>query len=169
MSTPSTGRTLIAAPRLIAAWALVGYAGLYLAFAFLNWVLPDGGTFSSRSAGAGFTALVELALPLAAALLATGAGLVSPVPQAKLITTVALVEYAVMLLLGALTFLIGLAALDSDTANEFFDSLGYVMLGLGRLGLAALAGLVVYQAWVRLGGYVPVTITRVPPPAPPSS
>jgi hypothetical protein len=162
--SPNLARTVLGAPRLFAAWALVGYAGLGLVFAFFDWVLPDGGSFDRRSAGAGFTALVELALPLVGALLATGAGLAPALPQARRIAGVAVAEYAAAVVLGALTWLIGLGSLGGDTANATFDGLAYVLLGLGRLALAALAGAVVYQAWVRLGGALPVKVVRATPP-----
>ena len=71
MTTPSSARGWTAQPRLLAAWALVGYAGLHLAFAFFDWLLPGDGNLADRSAGAGFTNLVVLAMPVVAVLLAT--------------------------------------------------------------------------------------------------
>ncbi|HEY7224944.1 MAG TPA: hypothetical protein VH561_15325 [Micromonosporaceae bacterium] len=162
MTTPNLSiRTLVATPRLLAAWGLVGYAGLYLAFTFLDWVLPGGGTFGVRSAGAGFTTLVELALPLAGLLFASGAGVASPLKQTRVIATVALIEYAFAVFFGTLAFLIGLGSLGGGSVKAAFDAIGFVVLGLGRLGLAALAGLVVYQAWARVGGVLPVKLVRV--------
>src|SRR5262245_2200963 len=114
----------ITQPRRLGAWALVGYTGLYLVFAFFGWVLPDG-SFGARSAGAGFTSLVELALPLIAVLLATGAGIAYALPDAKLITTVALIEYAVAVLFGALAWLLGLSEAGDDGA---FDGVRYALL-----------------------------------------
>jgi hypothetical protein len=169
MTAPSS-QGWLSSPRQVAAWLLAGYAGAYLVFQFFNWVLPDGGTFSGRSHDAGFTALVILAMPLLAVLFATGAGQESPLPQTRLIAAVALVEYGAMVLLGGLTFLIGLGSLRGRTANETFDGLAYVVLGIGALGLAALAGAFVYRAWVGAGGTLPVRLVRArpSPPAPPA-
>src|SRR5690606_33014392 len=100
MTTPNPVQALLAAPRRLAAWALVGYTGLHLALVFLRWIVPaDFGTFGTRSAAAaaGFTALLELAMPVLAVLL-IGSGLgrdgttSPPQTQAKLIATVALIE-----------------------------------------------------------------------------
>jgi len=164
MTTPN----LLAAPRQLAAWALVGYTGLYLLVVFLRWVVPtDFTTFGTRSAvtSTQFTALVELALPLLAVLLATA---ISPaLPQAKLIAMVAVIEYAVILLLGVITFLIGLGAADFDP-RDGVATLAYVLLGLGRIVLAVIAGLVAYQAWNRAGGSL-ASLTRPRTPAPPAA
>jgi hypothetical protein len=150
-------------PRQLAAWALVGYAGLYLVFAFFGWVLPDGGTLGHRSTSAGFTSLVEMAMPVLAVLLADA---VAPrLPQAKLIATVALLEYVVILVFGVLTLLIGLGTFgDQSGPRPGFDATSYFVLGLGRLGLAAVAGLMVYGAWTRLGGTLPAVRTSAAPP-----
>lgn len=153
-------------PRQLAAWALVGYAGLFLVFTFFGWLLP-GGSFAGRSAGAGFTSLPELALPVLAVLLATA---VEPTLRAAtLITAVALLEYAVVLLFGVITLLIGLGAFgDRSGPRVGFDVTSYFVLGLGRLGLAAVAGFVVYRIWVSLGGSLPQVRVTMGPPAPPA-
>jgi hypothetical protein len=164
MTTP-TPRGLLAAPRQLAAWALLGYAGLHLFVAFLDWVGPERfQTFANRSAVASgaFTSLVELAMPVVAVLIAAWG---TPVSSARLIGTVALVEYAVALFLGAITFLIGLGGLENVNG---LDVLGYLFLGLGRLALAVVAGLVTYQTWTRLGGSL-AALSRPSYPAPPSS
>ncbi len=175
MTTPSTARGWTAAPRLVAAWALVGYAGLYLAFAFVDWLLPGDGTFAERSwsATAGVTNLALLAMPVVAVLLATQ---VQPtLPQAKTTAAVALVEYAAIVLFGLVTLLIGVGAISnqpSGNANRAFDTLAYFVLGTGRLALAAVGGLVAYQAFTRLGGALPVGIkwqtSGSTPPRPPA-
>ena len=148
-------RNLLATPRQLAAWALVGYAGLHLAFAFLNWLLPDGGSLGRRSAEAGFTSLVELSFPVIAVLLASR---VSPtLPQAKLITGIALAEYAIAIGFGTIALLIGLGAMDANylRPSDGLDVVTYFVLGLGRLGLVLLAGFVTYQAYNALGGSLP--------------
>lgn len=144
--------------RQFAAWALVAYAGLHLVFAFFDWVLP-GAAFGARSAGASFTSLVELALPLIGVLLATT--FTPELPSARLIAAVALVEYAAAVLFGALAWLFGLSSTGAGGgARAAFDSLEFVTLGLLRLGLAVVAGLMAYRTWVRLGGSLPVRIVR---------
>jgi hypothetical protein len=172
MTTPSTARGWTEAPRLVAGWALVGYAGAHLAFAFLDWLLPGDGAIAERSAGASFTNLVVLAMPVVAVLLATQ---VQPtLPRAKTIVTVALIEYAAIVLFGLVAWLIGVGAVADGpygNANRAFDVLGYFVLGAGRLVLAGVAGLVTYRAFTHLGGTLPVGIkwqtagrTRPPPP-----
>jgi hypothetical protein len=165
MTTPSTARGWTEAPRLVAAWALVGYAGAHLAFAFFDWLLPSNDTMAERSAGANFTNLVELAMPVVAVLLATQ---VQPtLPRAKAIAAVALVEYAVVLVFGLIAWLVGVGAVADGpfgNANRTFDVLGYFV--------AAVAALATYRAFTRLGGALPVGIkwqtARSTPPAPPA-
>lgn len=164
MTTP-TPRGLLAAPRQLAAWALVGYAGLHLFVTFLDWVGPDRfQTFAARSAVAAgnFTSLVELAMPVVAVLIAVWGN--DPVANARLVAMIALAEYAVALFFGAITFLIGLGGFVNVTG---LDVLGYLLLGLGRLALGALGGLVTYQAWTRLGGSLGA-LGRPSYPTPPS-
>ncbi len=159
MTTPSTARGWAAAPRMLAAWALVGYAGLHLAFAFFDWLLPGDRNIADRSADAGFTNLVVLAMPVVAVLLATQ---VQPTLQrGKAIVAVALVEYAAIVLFGLFALLIGVGAIADGpygNANRAFDALGYFVLGIGRLALAGVGVLVTYQAFTRLGGALPVGI-----------
>jgi hypothetical protein len=126
-------------------------------FAFFDWILPGtGSTLSGRSAGADFTSLVVMAMPVVAVLLAIQ---VQPMlSTAKTIAMIALVEYAVIVVLGLLTLLIGIgyvADAGVSSANQSFDVLAYFVLGLGRLGLAAIAGLVSYQAFTRLRQHQP--------------
>jgi hypothetical protein len=173
MTTPVSARGWASSPRLLAGWALVGYAAVYLVFAFFDWVLPGDGTLTGRSAGAGFTSLTIIAMPVIAVLLATH---VQPtLSQAKVIAAVAVAECAAILVFGVLALLIGVGAVADDTnatANDAFDVLAYFALGLGRLALAAVAGLVSYQAFAKLGGRVPVGInwrTTTPNQTPPSA
>src|SRR5262245_45824200 len=70
MTAPVSARGWASSPRLLAGWALVGYAGGYLVFAFFDWVLPGDGTFTGRSSGAAFTSLTIMAMPVIAVLLA---------------------------------------------------------------------------------------------------
>jgi hypothetical protein len=159
MTYPSpTGRPAfnraLASPRSLAAWGLVGYTALFLFFEFLKWLF-GGGTFSGRSAGAGFLDLIIIAMPVAAVLLA--AYVTPELPGARLIALVAMLEYLAILFFGLITLLIGLGAVF-DKVNSFSDvieALRYLVLGLAALILAAIASYVSYRAYTRLGGRLP--------------
>lgn len=162
----SFGRT-VAAPRALAAWALLTYTALFLFFTFFSWLLGDG-SFSGRSASAGFRNLFELAMPVVAVVLATY--ITPPLPGAKLMTIIALVEYAFALFFGIVTLLIGLGAvLDHvNTAFESFNALQYLVMGIAGLALITVAAYVTVRAYQSLGGRIP-TITPTAPPAPPTA
>ncbi len=148
---PSRG---LPAPRLLAAWALVGYVALFLFFEFFELVLP-GGTLFTRAAGADFRSLFVMAMPVLAVLLAVH---VAPVLRgARLLTTVALVEYALALFFGAVTLLIGLGAVFGgiDSPQSAFGALRYLVMGAAELALITIAGLVAYRAFTGLGGALP--------------
>ena len=160
MSFPSpTGGSAIsrslASPRALAAWALLGYAALALFFAFFLWLLPNGGTFSDRSAGAGFRGLTLIALPVLAVLLA--AYVTPDLPLARLMAMVAMIEYLVILFFGLITLLIGLGAVFDrvNTVGEFFGGLSYLVMGVAALVLAAIASYITFRAYTRLGGRLP--------------
>ena len=147
-------RTL-SSPRALAAWALLGYAALALFFAFFLWLLPNGGTFSDRSAGSGFRSLTLIALPVLAVLLA--AYVTPELPLARLIALVAMIEYLAILFFGLITLLIGLGAIFDrvSTVGQFFGGLDYLFLGFGALILAAIASYICFRAYTRLGGRLP--------------
>jgi hypothetical protein len=168
-SVPPPVRGALGSPRTLAAWTLVGYAALHLAFTFLIWITPGGGSVSGGAAAAfgEYTRLVIMAMPVLAVVLAA---YVTPVVAgARLIAVIALIEYAVALLFGALTFLIGLgAAFDGiNTAEDGMRGLQYLVMGIATLALVAVAGYVVLRAFTGLGGRLPVgrTTTAPPPPA----
>jgi hypothetical protein len=167
--TSPINKAALSSPRALAAWALVGYVALALFFAFFNWILPGQGTFSSRSAGAGFDNLLVMAMPVLAVLLAAH---VSPaISGAKIIAAVALIEYAVALLFGAVTLLIGLGAIfdDVETVNGVFDALAYLVMGGANLALIAIAAYVVMRTFTSLGGRLPVGPSRSSSPIPPQA
>ena len=169
-SVPPAIRGALGSPRTLAAWALVGYAALFLAFTFLIWITPGAGSVSGGAASAfgDFTSLVVMPMPVVAVVLAA---YVNPaVAGAKLITLIALIEYGVAFLLGALTFLIGLgAAFDGvNDAEDGVRGLEYLVMGFARLALVAVAGYVVYRAFTGLGGRIPLGgRSTVPPPVAP--
>lgn len=160
-------RATLSSPRALAAWTLVGYAALALVFAFFNWILPGDGSFSGRSAGAGFDDLVVMAMPVLAVLLA--AHVTPAVTGAKLIATVALIEYAFALFFGFVTLLIGLGAVFDgvDTVNDVFDALAYLIMGAAGLILIAIAAFVVLRTFTGLGGRIPVGAPKPGSPVPP--
>jgi hypothetical protein len=160
---------VVAAPRALAAWALLAFTALFLFFTFFSWLLGPG-SFSGRSASAGFRNLFEMALPVLAVILAT---YIAPVlPGARVMAVIALAEYAVALFFGVITLLIGLGAvLDNvDTAWDSFNALQYLVMGLAALALIAIAAYVTLRAFLSLGGRVPnFTPGPATPPAPPAA
>jgi hypothetical protein len=170
MTTPNPARAVLASPRALAAWALVAYAALHLLFSFFDWLMPGDGNFLGRSASNGFTNLLVMAMPIVAVVLAA---LIAPaVSGAKLLTMIALLEYAVSQVLGALAWLIGLGSVFDggiDSPNDAVDGLRYLIMGLADLGLILVAAYLTYRAFVQLGGRLPVTVTRSTPAPPPPS
>jgi len=167
--TNPINRATLSSPRALAAWALVAYVAIWLFFTFFDWVLPGEGSFSGRSAGAGFDNLLVMSMPVLAVLLA--AHVTPAVAGARLIAAIALIEYAAALFFGFITLLIGLGAMFDgvDTINEVFDALGYFVLGLANLVLIAIAAYVVVRSYTGLGGRLPSPRTTpsgtVPPQA----
>lgn len=169
MTTPNPARAALASPRTLAAWALVAFAALYEIFAFFDWVMPGNGSLVDHSAGAGFTDLVVVAMPVVAVLLAVY--VTPPVGAARLICLIALLVYAFSLIFGVFAWLIGFGAFFDriDNPNDAFDMLAYVVLGAGKLVLVAVAAWVVYRGFASVGGRLPVTVNRTtvtPTPTP---
>jgi hypothetical protein len=144
------GRRGLPGPRTLAAWALVSYVAVYLFVTFLVWLVPTGGSLADRSAGVDFTSLLVMAMPVVAAVLA--GYLAPPVPGARLLTIVALLEYAVALFFGIITFLLGLTSTFREvlSAGGTIGTFRYVVLGLAELGLVAVAAYVTFVAFTRL-------------------
>ncbi|MFI6328699.1 hypothetical protein ACIBBG_10450 [Micromonospora chersina] len=140
--------------RELAALVLLGANAVLLFVGLLRLLVPvdDYSTFSGR-AGSTFFAFVGLestVLPLLAVLLATH---VRPVlPKAKLITQVALVEYAVSAVFGALTFLIWMVGRLAD--GEVLDAFLGLLTRVAWLAVFAIAAFVVFKIWRTLY-YVP--------------
>ncbi|MFC7246861.1 hypothetical protein ACFQO7_30660 [Catellatospora aurea] len=165
MNTPVTtaADTSVKPLRLLFTLALLGYVALHLGFQFLRWILPaENTTLISRSQSSGFLDLFLMALPLLAVLIATH---LSPqLPGSKIFALVALIEYAAAVVLGGVTFLIGLGGLGwVDTFPETIDALGHVVLTIARLGLVALAGYAVLRVFLALGGRVTLPSALNPP------
>ncbi|QLQ39371.1 hypothetical protein [Micromonospora robiginosa] len=140
--------------RELAALVLLGANAVLLFAALVRLLVPtdDYSTFSGR-AGSAFFAFVGLeatVLPLLAVLLATH---IRPVlPKAKLITQVAVLEYLVSAIFGALTFLAWLVGRLAD--GEVLDAFLGLLTRVAWLAIFAVAAYVVIKIWRTLY-YVP--------------
>jgi hypothetical protein len=155
MTTPTTG-SAVKTLRPLFTWALLAYVAAYLVFAFLSWIVPSPHeTFTSAAYFAGFTDLYPIVLPLLAILIATQMD--SVLPGAKLMAGIALIEYAVALFFGVITFLIGLgyAFTGIDHFSDVIGAMRHLIIGLLELGLLALAGFAVLRVFTALGGKLP--------------
>jgi hypothetical protein len=130
---------------------LLGYVALAEFFAFLVW-LAGQNSFVGRSSDAAsmFLNLVTMAMPLLAVLISTK---VEPVlPMARTFVTVALVEYAVSLFLGIITFLIGIGNLYQF--NSGVGGTRDLILTIAAIVLIAIAGYITYGIFVEMGGRI---------------
>jgi hypothetical protein len=147
--------------RPLTAWALLALAGTIIFFGFLAWIFPPSPTdFPDRFGVGDFTNLIVLAAPVLAVLIATKIG--PALGSARLIGFIALIEYAVALVLGTLAFLVGLAGrfegLDDDGVYAFggvLQALGGILETLLLLALLALAALWTYRIYTGIGGTLP--------------
>ncbi|MFE9688734.1 hypothetical protein [Micromonospora sp. NPDC005806] len=140
--------------RELAALVLLGATAVLLFVGLLRLLVPthDYSTITGRAGNTFFIFIgfESAVLPLLAALLATH---VHPVlPRAKVITQVALGEYAFALLFGALTFLISLVGrlTNGDVLDAFFG----LLTQLAWLAIFGVAAFVVFRIWRSLY-YVP--------------
>ncbi|MEV5629456.1 hypothetical protein [Micromonospora tulbaghiae] len=145
---------LIKPLRELAALVLLGANAVLLFVGLLRLLVPvdDYSTFSGRAGSTYFTfiGLESTVLPVLAVLIAT---VILPVlPKAKLITQVALVEYAVSAVFGALTFLIWLVGRLAD--GEVLDAFLGLLTRAAWLAIFAVAAFVVFKIWRTLY-YVP--------------
>jgi len=139
--------------RDLAAWALVGAPAVLLFVAIIR-LIPagDGEQFASRAQDSfySFVNLPTIFFPLAAVLLSL---LVRPPhPKAKLITIIALVEYAVAAFFGVVFgILVGLIQIAEFSVRTAFEE--FLVRGVW-LAVFALAGFAVFKIWRGLF-YVP--------------
>ncbi|MFI7491245.1 hypothetical protein ACIBXA_22940 [Micromonospora echinaurantiaca] len=153
-STDATRASQLTKPfREPAALVLLGANAVLLFVGLIRLLTPtEYGTFTGRAGSAfyAFAGWEAVVLPVLAVLLATH---VQPlVAKAKLITQVALVEYAVSALFGVLTLLIWTVGRLSQ--GEVLDSLLGLLARVAWLAVFAVAGYVVYTVWRKLY-YVP--------------
>lgn len=160
MTTPPPGGGGIAL-RPLTAWTLLALAATLILFGFLDWIFPESPRdFPDRFGVGAFTEFVVLAAPLLAMLVATKLGPV--LGHARLIGSIALIEYAVAWLLGTLAFLITLAGRFGDLHEDGLYAFGGTLQVLGdiietllRLALLALAALWTYRLYTGIGGTLP--------------
>ncbi|MBB5479194.1 hypothetical protein [Micromonospora parathelypteridis] len=150
-SDATQARQLTKPLRELAALALLGANAVFLFVGLLRLIAPDGSvTDGAGGAFGAFIGVEAVALPLLAVLLATH---ISPVvPKAKLITQVALGEYAVSALFGTLTMLIWTVGRLAEA--EVLDALLGVLSRFAWMVIFAVAAWVVYTIW-RAHYYVP--------------
>ncbi|WP_200209340.1 hypothetical protein [Micromonospora coerulea] len=147
-STDATQASQLTKPlRELAALVLLGANAVLLLVGLFRLLVPAAGysTFDLRAGNTFFTfvGVESIVLPVLAVLLATH---VRPVlPKAKLITQVALAEYAVGALFGALTFLIWLVGRLAEA--EVLDALLGLLTRAAFLAIFAVAGYVVFTVW----------------------
>jgi hypothetical protein len=130
---------------------LLGYVALAEFFAFLTW-LAGQNSFVGRSneASAMFLNLITMAMPILAVLIATK---IQPaLEMARLFVTVALVEYAVSIVLGVITFLIGIGNLYD--VNDGLGGTRDLILSLAAIVLIAIAGYLTYAIFSEMGGRI---------------
>ncbi len=133
--------------REIAAVVLLGATALLLLVAVIELLFPGDlrGGFTDRAAASfdNFIGLDRIAFPLLAVLLATH---IRPaVGRAKLITLVALVEYAVAAFFGVIFgLLIGFANTAGDSARNAFEAL---LVHVAYTAVLAIAAYAVFRVW----------------------
>ncbi|MER7458244.1 hypothetical protein [Micromonospora sp. NPDC126480] len=155
-STDPTPASQLTRPlREPAAFVLLGANAVFLFVGLLRLLTPNG--YVTGRAGSTFFAFAGIeavVLPLLAVLLATH--LRPVVPRAKLITQVAIGEYAVSAALGGLTFLIW--SFGRLAEGEVLDAFLGLLTRLAGLALLLTAGFAVYRVWR--------TLYHVPKPKP---
>lgn len=132
--------------RDLAAYALVGAAGVFLFVAIIR-LIPDGsGQFAGRTANSfyGFVSIETVFFPLGAVLLAL---MVQPRhPKARLIVLAALAEYAAAAFFGVFFgLLVGLINVAADSGAR--TALEELLIRLAWLGVFAVAAYAVFQIW----------------------
>ncbi|WP_204038169.1 hypothetical protein, partial [Micromonospora qiuiae] len=136
--------------RELAAIVLLGANAVFLFVGLIQLVTPQGAysTLTSRAgvASAAFIGLEAVVLPVLAVLLATH---VAPVvPRAKLITQVALGEYAFSAVVGGLALLVWLVGRLAE--GQLFVAMTGILTRVAWAALFAMAAYLVWSVWQRL-------------------
>ncbi|GAA2703285.1 hypothetical protein ACFY2R_23295 [Micromonospora olivasterospora] len=132
--------------RELIALVLLGANAVLLFTALVRLLDPTGNmTFTTRAATTffSFVGVENAGLPLLAVLLATHLAPVAP--RAKLITQVALGEFAVGALFGGLTFLVSTVGRLTD--GEVLDAFLSLLTSLAVLAIFAAGAFLVYKVW----------------------
>jgi hypothetical protein len=141
--------------RPLFAWALLAYAGAELFFIGVSWWLPGSGDgLLQRSYRTDTTTVTTIGLPILALLIS--AWLKPVLGIAKLVATVALVEYLIVLVAGFFTFMLGLLHIIDfvDTGSDVIAALSHIVFALLGLGIAALCA---FTCWRYYSGRDPFT------------
>ncbi|MFG2060526.1 hypothetical protein ACGFIK_03815 [Micromonospora sp. NPDC048871] len=136
--------------RELAALVLLGANAVFLFVGLIRLLAPQGAysTVTGRAGSAffAFIGLEAVVLPVLAVLLATH--IAPAVPKAKLITQVALIEYAISAVLGGLTLLVWLVGRLAEA--QIFDALTGLLTRVAWVALFGVAAYVVWSVWRRL-------------------
>ncbi|MEV4533803.1 hypothetical protein AB0J82_08225 [Asanoa sp. NPDC049518] len=154
-TTEQTSANQITKPwRELIALVLVGANAVLLFVGLIDLLVPYSANvgFSSRAGGSffDFAGIEAIVLPLLAVLLATH--LKPAVPRAKLVTQVALAEYAVSAVFGVIALLAWLfgSLVDGEVRAAFTG----LLVRIAYAGIFAAAGFLIYKVWRTLY-YVP--------------
>ena len=154
-SNEQTSANQITKPwRELIALVLVGANAVLLFVGLIDLLVPYSANvgFSSRAGGSffDFAGIEAIVLPLLAVLLATH--LKPPVPRAKLVTQVALAEYAVSAVFGVIALLAWLfgSLVDGEVRAAFTG----LLVRIAYAGIFAAAAFLIYKVWRTLY-YVP--------------
>ncbi|GIJ11364.1 hypothetical protein ACFFMR_28165 [Micromonospora andamanensis] len=147
---PTPARQVTGPLRELVALVLLGANAVFLFVGLIRLLTPQGAysTVTGRAANSffAFIGIEAVVLPVLAVLLATH--LAPTVGRAKLITQVALVEYAVSAVLGGLTLLIWVVGRLAEA--QLFDAMTGLLTRVAWVALFAAAGYVVWSVWQRL-------------------
>ncbi|WP_253289888.1 hypothetical protein [Verrucosispora sioxanthis] len=147
---PTPARQVTGPLRELVALVLLGANAVFLFVGLIRLLTPQGAysTVTGRAASSffAFIGIEAVVLPVLAVLLATH--LAPTVGRAKMITQVALVEYAVSAVLGGLTLLIWVVGRLAEA--QLFDAMTGLLTRVAWVALFAAAAYVVWSVWQRL-------------------
>ncbi|MEV2240035.1 hypothetical protein [Micromonospora sp. NPDC049891] len=147
---PTPARQVTGPLRELVALVLLGANAVFLFVGLIRLLTPQGAysTVTGRAASSffAFIGIEAVVLPVLAVLLATH--LAPTVGRAKLITQVALIEYAVSAVLGGLTLLIWVVGRLAEA--QLFDAMTGLLTRVAWVALFAVAAYLVWSVWQRL-------------------
>ncbi|MEG3632273.1 hypothetical protein [Micromonospora palythoicola] len=147
---PTPARQVTGPLRELVALVLLGANAVFLFVGLIRLLTPQGAysTVTGRAASSffAFIGVEAVVLPVLAVLLATH--LAPTVGRAKMITQVALIEYAVSAVLGGLTLLIWVVGRLAEA--QLFDAMTGLLTRVAWVALFAAAAYVVWSVWQRL-------------------